>query len=83
MADKPKPVYIMVPKKLMTTWIIITVILFGLSVVSIQYTNYVAGLLCGIINISNDTYKANPPPSATGKAMAREFSRLHRKYHCS
>lgn len=83
MADKKGPVFLVIPRKLIITWITINAVLFVGIIFSYQYTNYVARQLCGVIRISNNAYDANPNPSATGKTLATEFHKLAKKYHCS
>ena len=38
--------------------------------------------LCAIVILSDDAYRQNPPPSETGKALARNFSTLRRDLGC-
>lgn len=82
MTPKPKATYIMVPRKLVITWITSYVILLVLVLYSFQYTNHVFRQLCGVISISDDSYKAAPPGLATGILLAKEFDRIKNKYHC-
>ena len=75
-------VFILAKRKLVITWLIGYVLLLGLVLGSYQYTNYVFRQLCGLISNSDDVYKESPPPSSTGKNMAKEMDRLRNKYHC-
>jgi hypothetical protein len=85
--EAKKPVYIMVPRKLIVTWLSTTLLMFVLIAGSYQYTNYVDrksnGLWCGIVNLFNDTYKKSPPPSTAGQILAQEFIRLRKGFHCN
>lgn len=84
--EKLKPVFLIVPRKLVITWVVSTFILFLLNIASFQYTNYVDrrsnGLWCGIINLFDDTYQKTPPPTSTGQILAREFNRIRKGYNC-
>jgi hypothetical protein len=85
--EKKPVVYIMVPKKLVYTWLSTTLLLFALVGASFQYTNWVDrksnGLWCGIVNLFNDTYQKSPPPSTAGQILANEFIRLRKGFHCN
>jgi hypothetical protein len=85
--ERCKPTYIMVPRKLLVTWLVVTGLLFTGILASFQYTNYVDRRsnndLCGLVNAFDDTYKATPPPSDTGKVLAREMIRLRDRFKCS
>lgn len=70
------------PKKYIRIWLIVNIILVVLFCVSIQYTNYIAKQMCGIITTQVDTYKKEPPPTATGKLMEVKFNEVSKKYHC-
>lgn len=79
---KNKPTYLMVPRRLIRTWLVSNVVMLLLIGTSFQYTNYVFRQLCGVITISDDSYKAAPSPYATGKLLAKEMDRIRTKYHC-
>lgn len=83
---KQEPVYIMVPRKLLITYITTTLVLFIGIIANFQYTNYVDrrsnGFWCGIITLFDNTYDTNPPISATGATLAREFNSLNTKLKC-
>lgn len=82
-----KRVYIMVPRKLIITWIVSTIVLILLFLTSFQYANYVDRksnrYWCGIIKLFNDTYEKEPPNTQAGKVLADEFLRLYGKFECS
>lgn len=80
--EKKRVVYLMVPRTLIVTLIIICTGLMVAILGSFVYSNYVAHQLCGVITISNNAYKLNPRPSETVKTLTKEFERLSRKYHC-
>lgn len=75
-------IYLMVPKKLIMVLLLITVGQFIAIGASFQYTMYVARQLCGVVKISNDSYKTHPPSSPTGQQLSKEFDRLTKRYHC-
>lgn len=77
-----KATYIMIQRKLIIAWIASSSIIFILVLGSYQYANYVARQMCGVISISNASYKKNPPSLATGQSLAKEFDKLNKKYHC-
>lgn len=81
-----KPVYIMIPRKLIIAWITSTVVLFIMNLASFQYTNYVErkgnSLLCGIVVLFDDSYTRVPPPPGRGQILAREFHRIRVGYKC-
>src|SRR5215213_8187486 len=81
-----KPTYIMIPRKLVMTWLISTLCLFVLSLANFQYTNYVDrrsnGFWCGIVVLFDDTYKKTPPPTEIGRKLAKEFGRIRTGYNC-
>ena len=82
-----KPTYVMVSRNLIITWLVSTVILLALVLVSFQYTNYVDTRSnkqwCGIVNLFNDTYKDSPPPPGRGQTLADEFIKLSKKFSCN
>lgn len=39
--------------------------------------------LCGMVILSDDTYRANPPTTATGREVAENFRYLRQAYRCS
>jgi hypothetical protein len=80
--EKGRPAYVILSRKLMIAWLVSYLLLFVGILGSYQYANLVAQQLCGVIQLSNDTYKKQPPPSETGKLMAKEFSKIIKKYHC-
>lgn len=77
----------MVPRKLIITWIVSTIVLILLFLTSFQYANYVDRksnrYWCGIIELFNDTYAQEPPTSQAGKVLSNEFLRLYGKFECS
>lgn len=85
--EKLQPVFIMVPRKLIITWITINIVLFIGVIGSFQYTNYVDRssnrLWCGMIVLFDDTYKKSPPPTPTGRILADEFRRLRSSFDCT
>jgi hypothetical protein len=81
-SEKKQIVYLMIPRKLVVGVTSLWLVLFIGVLASFQYTNYVARQLCGVINISNDAYKANPNPSPTLQRLIKEFDKLNKHYHC-
>jgi hypothetical protein len=83
---KSKPIYVMVSRKLINTWLIVTIFLSIGVAASFQYTNWVNrrnnSQWCGLVSIFDDNYKRLPPPSDTGKAIAPEITRLRTKFNC-
>lgn len=75
-------VYVMVSRKLIFTWIAVTLVQFVLVAGSYQYTNYMNGLWCGIVNTFDETYKTTPPTTPTGIVLATEFNKIDRGFHC-
>jgi hypothetical protein len=82
MIEKKKVVYITIPRKLMIAFISVDIALFVGIIASYQYTNYVSRQLCGVITISDDFNKKNPSPLPAQQAMAKEFTRIRKSYHC-
>jgi hypothetical protein len=81
-----EPVYIMVPRKLLVTWVITTLVLFIAVVASFQYTNYVDRrsnrAWCGTVELFTNTYKRTPPTTASGQILANEFVKLSQRFEC-
>lgn len=81
-----KPTYIMVPRKLIFTWIATSVCLAILSVAAIQWANFVDRRSnqrwCGIVTVMNETYKENPPPTEIEKILSVEFLLLRDEFNC-
>lgn len=83
-----KHVYIMVPRKLIISWITTTSILFVMSLASFQYTNYVDrksnGIWCGIVGLIDDRNQSNPSPPPNSQEFYIRFHDLRtRLLHCS
>lgn len=76
----------MVPRKLIRTWVVVTVITWIGILGSYQYTNWVDrrsnGFWCGIVVLFDDTYKTSPPPTTTGQKLAAEFKTMRSNFHC-
>lgn len=87
MSDKPVPVFIMVPRKLLITWVVVSAILFGGILYSFQYTNYVDRrsntYWCGVVSIFDDSYKTEPPTNSRGETLAREFDKIRQRFDCT
>jgi hypothetical protein len=81
-----KPTYIMIPRKMVITWVTATITLFLLNMASFQYTNYVDrrsnGFWCGIVVLFDDTYKVTPPPTDVGIKLMTEFREMRNDFHC-
>lgn len=80
-----KPTYLMIPRKLIRTWIVVTIVTWIAILFSYQYTNYVDrksnGLWCGIVVPFDDSYKKNPPPPER-QLLAIQFAKLRKDFHC-
>lgn len=82
MMSKDKVVYLMVPKRLIITWIITSSILFLGVVGSVGFTIYNSQKLCGVVNLFNEAYKDTPPTTALGREIASEMAKLRKSYRC-
>lgn len=84
MADRPT--FIMVPRRLMYTWVAVTLVLFISILSSFQYANYVDResnkQWCSVISLFNQAYRENPPPSELGKKIAAGMLVLQQKFSC-
>lgn len=80
-----KPTYLMIPRKLIRTWVVVTIVTWIGILGSYQYTNWVDrrsnGLWCGIVVLFDDTYKKSPP-TPNRQVLADEFARLRKGFHC-
>lgn len=83
---RDKPTYIMVPRKMIVTWIATTTVLIVINISLFQYANYIErkdnSLLCGIVILFDNTYKQNPPAPGRGQVLAQEFHRIRTGYNC-
>lgn len=75
----------MVPRKLIITWIVGTIVLFLGILASFQYANYIDRKSnqrwCGIVTAFTDSYKENPPPpTPLGKKIATEMFNLDKDW---
>lgn len=79
--------YALVKKSLIRVWIVSTVILIVGIIVSFQYTNYVDRrsneLLCNLVKTQNQVYINEPPPSQTGKDMAKAINTVANSDACN
>jgi len=87
MAEKTeKPTYIMVPRKLIIAWLTTSSVIFIGVLASFQYANYVDRQsnqrLCGVVVLSNEVYKANPPKTVLGQKIAAAMEKLQNDYSC-
>jgi hypothetical protein len=84
--QREKPTYIMVPRRLMYTWVasfVCMVIMTGLSVEYASYTdNRSNHRWCGLVKLFNEAYKENPSPTPLGKNIASEMHRIYKEFHC-
>lgn len=83
---KDKPVYVMLSRRLVYTWVASTVVMFVLILASFQYTNYVDrrsnGYWCGIVLLFNSTNQKEPPKTDTGRVLFKEFSKMRKGFKC-
>jgi hypothetical protein len=83
---KQKPVFILVPKRLLAAWITTTIVLFVGVLVSFQYANYVDRKSnqrwCGIVLLFNKAYKTTPPPTDIGKQIAARMAIIQKEFGC-
>lgn len=74
---KDEPVYLVVPRKMIVTWVVTNLLIFVLIFASFQYTNYTDRrsnkAWCDIIAVSDDGYRMEPPTTPTGQLLARGF----------
>jgi hypothetical protein len=74
-----KEIFLMIPKKLIMTWIISYVALIGIILGVAVWSNQ---QWCGIVTIFNETYKTKPSPTITGQELASEFKKLQNRFLC-
>jgi hypothetical protein len=86
MSDKPKPTFVLVPRKLIVVATVAYICMMALTAASIQWANYVDmrsnQRWCGIVTLFNETYKDIPPPTELGKKFAVEFIHLRDDFKC-
>ncbi len=82
MSKNDPVIYLMVPKKLIITWITTTIVLFIGFAGSIGFTIYNSQKLCGVVTLFNESYKNIPPTTDLGKEIATEMSKLQKSYRC-
>lgn len=84
--EKLKPTYLMVPRKLVITWLSSTLAMVVLILALFQYINYVQRQSdqrwCGMVVMFDNNYKTSPPPSALGQNIAKEFTKLRSEFGC-
>lgn len=80
----PNTVYIMVSKKLIVAWVIVSMVLFISILTSFQYANYVDrksnGRWCGIFSIINNSPKPDRPLTEDEKRFAAEMLGIQSDY---
>lgn len=79
--------YIMLSRKLITTWLVVTIVLFIGILTSFQYTNYVDrksnSQLCGMVTIFYEATRASPENTEIVKRALMEFGKLQKLYKCT
>lgn len=86
--DKPKPTYLVVPRKFVIAWIASFICSIIMCIVSVQWSAYINEKSnkkwCGIVVMFDDTYKQTPPPPDNPRAvkLAIEFSKLRNGFKC-
>lgn len=84
MAEEPH--YLMVKRRFVVAWLIVTLVLFLGILASFQYANWVDRKSnqqwCGIIDVFLDTYKTSPPPTEIGRLLETEFKNIREFYKC-
>lgn len=81
-----KPTYLMVPRKLMITWIASFICMVIMTSASIQWAYYIDKRSnqrwCGLVVLFNDAYRVNPPSTSLGKKIALEMLQLQTEFSC-
>lgn len=84
--NEKQPVYVMVPKKLVSAAVAVFVVLFLSNLGSYQYANYVDRQsnhrLCGIIVVSLKNAKLVPPTTEIQKQGMAAMQLLAEEFHC-
>lgn len=84
--NSPHPHLILVPRKAVVALTIAWFVLFILVIGSYQYANFVDRRSnrhwCGIVTLFNESYKQEPPTTATGKVLEVEFRHLEEDFSC-
>jgi hypothetical protein len=69
----------------MRPWFNVLVLALGLGLLAgftITYVSEQQRKICGLIVLMDDTYRANPPPSETGRRMQDEVRRYRARIGC-
>lgn len=78
--EKLRPVFIMVPRKLVIGWITTFLCVIVAASATIQWANYVDQRSnqrwCSLFNMYTTEYKENPPPTTLGQNIAFEINRM-------
>jgi len=84
--EKHKHSYAVVPKKLIRAWIASMVCMIIMTGASVQWAYYIDERSnrrwCGIVNLFNQAYKENPPPTEVGRKISKEMLIIRDKFHC-
>ncbi len=87
MTKKDETVYLVVPKKAIITLCVVFVCLAVAIIASFQYSNYVDrrsnNLLCSLVELQDQVYTNEPPPSQTGKDMAVAINKVAHSKECN
>lgn len=86
MSNKPVPVFMMVPRKLIIAWLVSFICLATMAISAIMWANYVDRRSnqrwCGIVVLYDDRIRTNPPTDDMGRKAALEFTRLRKEFSC-
>jgi hypothetical protein len=83
---KDKPTYIMVPRKLVTAWVVSFITMLVMVCATIQWAYYIDKRSnqrwCGLVKLFNEEYKKEPPTNDLGKNIAREMLKIQNSFGC-